>query len=25
MGYSTGGGVRGGRREIKGLRPAKLF
>jgi sulfate adenylyltransferase subunit 1 (EFTu-like GTPase family) len=25
MGYSTGGGVRGGRKEIKGLRPAKLF
>ena len=25
MGYSTGGGVRGGRKEIKGLRPAKLY
>lgn len=25
MGYSHGGGVRGGRREIKGLRSAKLF
>jgi hypothetical protein len=25
MGYKHGGGVRGGRREIKGLRPAKLF
>jgi len=24
MGYSRGGGVRGGRAEIKGLRPAKL-
>ena len=25
MGYSHGGEVRGGRKEIKGLRPAKLF
>jgi hypothetical protein len=25
MGYNTGGGVRGGRKEMKGLRPAKLF
>lgn len=25
MGYKHGGGVRGGRREIKGLRSAKLF
>ena len=25
MGYKHGGGVRGGRKEIKGLRPAKLF
>lgn len=25
MGYRTGGGVRGGRAEMKGLRPAKLF
>jgi len=25
MGYRTGGGVRGGRKEIKGLRPPKLF
>ncbi len=24
MGYKMGGGVRGGRKEIKGLRPAKL-
>ena len=25
MGYKKGGAVRGGRKEIKGLRPAKLF
>ena len=25
MGYKKGGAVRGGRKEIKGLRPAKMF
>lgn len=25
MGYKKGGGVRGGRAEMKGLRPAKMF
>ena len=25
MGYKKGGAVRGGRAEIKGLRPAKMF